>query len=94
MSTDLQFFEYGPKMVWLACPSWVTWTKVNPMVIPTVICWCINTPVKRQYINALFEMAVCHRKRLATIINFLSFISIDIQGFPFDFGKKSSLALK
>ena len=54
----------------------------------TVICRCINTPVKRQYINALFEMAVYHRKRVATIINFLSFISIDIKGFSFNFGRK------
>ena len=54
----------------------------------TVICRCINTPVKRQYINALFEMVVYHRKRVATIINFLSFISIDIKGFPFNFGRK------
>ena len=49
---------------------------------------CIHTPVKRQYINALFEMAVYHRKRVATIFNFLSFISIDIKGFPFNFGRK------
>ena len=54
----------------------------------TVICRCINTPVKRQYINALFEMAVYHRKRVATIVNFLSFISIDIKGFPFNFHRK------
>ena len=40
------------------------------------------TPVKRQYINAHFEMAVYQWKRVATIINFLSFISIDIKGFP------------
>ena len=33
-------------------------------------------------------MAAYHRKRVATIINFLSFISIDIKGFPFDFGRK------
>ena len=33
-------------------------------------------------------MAVYHQKRIATIINFLSFISIDIEGFPFDFGRK------
>ena len=58
------------------------------MFCDTVICKCINTPVKRQYINALFEMAVYHRKRLATIIDFLSFISIDIKGFPFNFGRK------
>ena len=56
--------------------------------IDTLICRCINTPVKRQYINALFEMAVYHRKRVATIINFLSFISIDIKGFPLNFGRK------
>ena len=29
----------------------------------TQICRCINTPVKRQYINALFEMAIYHKKR-------------------------------
>ena len=44
-----------------------------------MICKCINTPVKRQYINAHFKMAVYHRKRVATIINFFSFISIDIK---------------
>ena len=33
-------------------------------------------------------MAVYHRKRVGTIINFLSFISIDIKGFPFNFGRK------
>ena len=54
----------------------------------TLICRFINTPVKRQYINALFQMAVNHRKRVATFINFLSFISIDIQGFSFNFGRK------
>ena len=54
----------------------------------TVICKCINTPVKRQYINAHFEMAVYHRKRVATIINCLSFISIDMKGFPLNFGRK------
>ena len=48
----------------------------------------IHIPVKRQYINAHIEMAVCHRKRVATIINFLSFIIIDIKGFPFNFGRK------
>ena len=52
------------------------------------MCKCINTPIKRQYINAHFEMAIYHRKRVATIINFLSFISIDIKGFPFNFGRK------
>ena len=54
----------------------------------TLIFRCINTPVKKQYINALFEMAVYHRKRVATIINFFSFISIDIKGFLFNFGRK------
>ena len=39
-------------------------------------------------INALFEMAVHHRKRVATIFNSLSFISIDIKGFPFNFVRK------
>ena len=48
----------------------------------------IHTPVKRQYINALFEMAVYHRRRVATILNFLSFISIDIKGLSFNFGRK------
>ena len=33
-------------------------------------------------------MAAYHRKRVATIINFLSFISIDIKVFPFTFGGK------
>ena len=33
-------------------------------------------------------MTVYHRKRVATIINFLSFISIDIKGFPLNFGRK------
>ena len=58
------------------------------MDVHTLICKCINTPVKRQYISALFEMAVYHRKRVATIINFLSFISIDTKGIPFNFGRK------
>ena len=54
----------------------------------TVMDKSIHTLVKRQYINALFEMAVYHRNRGATIINFLSFISIDIKGFSFNFGQK------
>ena len=33
-------------------------------------------------------MAVYHRKRVATFINFLSFISIDVEWFPFNFGRK------
>ena len=33
-------------------------------------------------------MAIYQRRRVATILNFLSFISIDIKGFPFDFGRK------
>ena len=33
-------------------------------------------------------MAVYHRKRVATIINFSSFISIDIKGFTFSVGRK------
>ena len=49
---------------------------------------CIHTPVKRQYINALFEMAVYHIRRVATILNFLSFISIDIKGLSFNLGRK------
>ena len=56
--------------------------------LSTPICKFINTQVKRQYINALFEMAVYHRKRVATIINFLSFISVDIKVFTLNFGKK------
>ena len=60
------------------------------------VCWnvctlmdkSIHTPVKRQYINALFEMAVYQRRRVATILNFLSFSSIDIKGFSFNFGRK------
>ena len=54
----------------------------------TVMEKCIHNPVKRQYINALFEMAVYHRRRVATIFNFLSFISIDIKGVSFTFGRK------
>ena len=49
---------------------------------------CIDTPVKRQYINALFEMAVYCRRRVATILNFLSFINISIKGFSFNIGRK------
>ena len=48
----------------------------------------IHILVKRQYIHALFEMAGYQRRRVATIINFLSFISIDIKGFLFNFGRK------
>ena len=33
-------------------------------------------------------MAVNQRRRVATILNFLSFISIDIKGFSFNFGRK------
>ena len=33
-------------------------------------------------------MAVYQKRRVATIINFLSFIIIDIKGFPFNFGGK------
>ena len=54
----------------------------------TVMDKSIHTPVKRQYINALFEMAVYHRRRVATILNFLSFISIDIKGLSINFGRK------
>ena len=46
----------------------------------------IHTPVKRQY--AQFEMAVCHRRRVATTLNFLSFISIIMKAFLFNFGRK------
>ena len=49
---------------------------------------CIHTPVKRQYINALFEISVYQRRKVAIILNFLSFISIDIKGFSFNFGRK------
>ena len=42
-------------------------------------------PVKRQYINALFEMTVYQRRRVATILNFMSFISIDYGGVPIQF---------
>ena len=48
----------------------------------------IHTLVKRQYINALFEVAINQRRRIATILNFLSFINIDIKGFSFNFGRK------
>ena len=41
----------------------------------TVMDKSIHTPVKRQYINALFEMAVNQRRRVATILNFLSFFN-------------------
>ena len=54
----------------------------------TLICKCINTPVKRQYVNAYFEMAIFTEKGSNSIINFLSFICIDIKGFPFNFGTK------
>ena len=54
----------------------------------TVMDKSIHTPVKRQYINALFEMAVYHRRRIGTILNYLSFISIDMKGFSFNFGRK------
>ena len=33
-------------------------------------------------------MAVYHRKRVATFINFLSNIGIDIKEFPFNFSRK------
>ena len=46
----------------------------------------IHTPVKRQYVNALFEMAVYDSRRVATLINFWSFINIDIKSFSFHFG--------
>jgi len=60
----------------------------NLSVLLTVICRCINTPVKRQYINAFFELAIYYRKRVAIITNFLSLIIIDIKGFQFNFGRK------
>ena len=53
----------------------------------TVMDKSIQTPVKRQYIDALFEMAVNQRRRVATTLNFLSFINIDIKGFSFNFGR-------
>ena len=60
----------------------------------TVMDKSIHTPVKRQYINAHFEMAVYHKKRVATILNFLSFIIIDIKGSHSILAEKSLLALK
>ena len=60
----------------------------------TLICICIHTPVKRQYINTFFETTKNDRKRVATDFNFLSFIYIDVKGFSFKFGKKYSLASK
>ena len=33
-------------------------------------------------------MVVYYRNKVATIINFMSFISVDIKGFPFIFGRK------
>jgi len=54
----------------------------------TVICRCINTPVKRQYINAIFEVTLNHRKRVVTDFNFLSFIHNDVKGISFKFGQK------
>ena len=33
-------------------------------------------------------MAVCHRRRVATTLTFLSFISIVMKGFLFNFGRK------
>ena len=54
----------------------------------TVICRCINTPVKRQYINAIFEVTWNNRKRVATDFNFLSFIYIEVKGFSSKFGKR------
>ena len=68
-------------------------SQFHTRVLCTLICSCINTPVKRQYVNAHFEMVVYHRKRVATIINFLSFISTDIKGFPFNFGRKIFTAM-
>ena len=61
---------------------------MNLLSLSTLICRCINTPVKRQYINTLFEMAVYDSRRVATLINFWSPISIDIKGFSFNFGRK------
>ena len=55
---------------------------------------CIHTPVKRQYINAFFETVVNQRKRVATIFNFLSSISIDIKWLSFNLGRKIFTALK
>ena len=54
----------------------------------------IHTPVKRQYVNALFEMAVYDSRRVATLINFWSSISIDVKGFSFNFGRKIFTSFK
>ena len=48
----------------------------------------IHTSVKRQYINAIFETTKNDRKRVATDINILSFIYIDVKAFSFKFGKR------
>ena len=53
-----------------------------------MICICIHTPVKRQYMNAIFEMTWNDRKWEATDFNFLSFIYIDFKGFSFKFDQK------
>ena len=53
-----------------------------------MICICIHTPVKRQYINTIFETTKNDRKRVATDFNFLSFIYIDVKGFSFKFCQK------
>ena len=54
----------------------------------TLICICIHTPVKRHYINTIFETTKNDRKRVATDSNFLSFIYIDVKGFSLTLGKR------
>jgi len=53
----------------------------------TQICKCIGAPVKGQCMGAHFVVAVCHRGRVAAIINLLSFIGIGVRGFPNNLGK-------
>ena len=47
-----------------------------------------HTPVKRQYINVLFEMTVYDKRRVATFNNFWSPISIYVKEFSFDLVRK------
>ena len=48
----------------------------------------MNTPVKRQYINVIFEATGNDTKKVATDFSFLSFTYIDVKGFSFKFGQK------
>ena len=44
--------------------------------------------MKKIIYKTLFEMAVYNRRRVATLINFLSTTSIDVKEFSFNFGRK------